>query len=205
MEQPSLGGVVRERFLQICFLVEFTRTPFLDEVNDRRLSTDVVASPTLVQHPAVERTEHIQAAGQPLLLPGSPGRIGDCSPDSQEKRARGAFRIEAVEGGVAAVGVGFRRFLRLMSVLPRDAGGPAEQRSGPPGGGRRGPRQGGLPARDRLLASGPGGGRGDFARWPNFLEPPSGEVRKIRPLSTWVNKTRERAEAATPRPGHSYR
>ena len=27
------------------------------------------------------------------------------------------------------------------------------------------------PARERLLAGGPGGGRGDFARWPNFLEP----------------------------------
>ena len=69
-----------------------------------------------------------------------------------------------------------RRGVRDQGVLPRDAGGRAEQRSGPlggpPGGGRRGRRQGGPPAQDCLLAGGPGGGRGDFARWPNFLEPP---------------------------------
>jgi hypothetical protein len=43
---------------------------------------------------------------------------GSRSPDSQDKRVRGALRVEAVEGGRgssrAAVGVGFRRFLRLM-------------------------------------------------------------------------------------------
>jgi hypothetical protein len=34
------------------FLCELTWTPFLDEVNDRRLPTDVVASPTLVERHA---------------------------------------------------------------------------------------------------------------------------------------------------------
>ena len=34
------------------FLCELTWTPFLDEVNDRRLPTEVVASPTLVERHA---------------------------------------------------------------------------------------------------------------------------------------------------------
>src|SRR5215204_1534711 len=49
------------------FLVEPTWIPFLDEVNDRRLPTDVVASPTLVERQA------------PANQPSPPGRWNTAS------------------------------------------------------------------------------------------------------------------------------